>query len=343
MKFIRCVCYVYLYLILSMKAFCAFAQHKLSDQSNNTNQFPWSNTDVQSINCRHGVYLSRSVCLPKDYQKASVPVLALAKSLEVMVVLNVSKIDVNDKVGTITVELSIMLSWLDSGIVVDPSSADIQTFGFTVLQSSQIDEIWNPDITIYNMVAFQRLSILNPTNGYLKISYYPLDKEYYIYYLFDGQVTVYCNFQFNQYPMDKQECELRVGSHSYGSYLVFKFLKPDLPKYHLEDIGHDIEITYFETLYWDEKRNNGTDKFPRAGNIKQVGLTIGMNRYLQPFIMRYYLPCIAILVISQTSFLVPPTAIPGRVALLVTIFLTLTNIFIGQQVSPIVHDLIDKI
>ena len=57
-----------------------------------------------------------------------------------------------------------------------------------------------------------------------------------------------------------------------------------------------------------------------------------MSRRLQPFIMECYLPCIAIVIVSHISFILPLDAIPGRVALLVTQFLTLTNICIHQQV-----------
>ena len=41
---------------------------------------------------------------------------------------------------------------------------------------------------------------------------------------------------------------------------------------------------------------------------------------------------IAIVVVAQISFIIPMSAIPGRVALVVTQFLTLTNIFIHEMV-----------
>ena len=66
------------------------------------------------------------------------------------------------------------------------------------------------------------------------------------------------------------------------------------------------------------------------GNIE---LRLQMDRVLSPFLFKYYLPCMAIVVVSQISFVIPPNAIPGRVALIVTQFLTLTNIFIYQMVS----------
>ena len=64
-----------------------------------------------------------------------------------------------------------------------------------------------------------------------------------------------------------------------------------------------------------------------------VGFHIQMTRLLSPFMMKYYIPSIAIVIVSEIGFMVPLTAIPGRVALLVTQFLTLVNLFIYQMVS----------
>ena len=59
---------------------------------------------------------------------------------------------------------------------------------------------------------------------------------------------------------------------------------------------------------------------------------IEMKRRLLPFVIQYYLPCIAIIIVSLISFLISIESLPARVSLLVTQFLTLTNILIAQQV-----------
>merc|ERR1719510_1340151 len=52
------------------------------------------------------------------------------------------------------------------------------------------------------------------------------------------------------------------------------------------------------------------------------------------------MPCATIVIISQISFLIPPEQVPGRISLLVTTFLILVNIFIGQQAdSPSSNEL----
>ena len=80
-----------------------------------------------------------------------------------------------------------------------------------------------------------------------------------------------------------------------------------------------MSITFF-----DHQRNHGNNT---------VGISIKMSRMVNSFILKYYIPCIAIALVSEVSFVIPVTAIPGRVALLVTQFLTLINLFIYQMVS----------
>ena len=60
-----------------------------------------------------------------------------------------------------------------------------------------------------------------------------------------------------------------------------------------------------------------------------------IDRILRPFIFRYYLPCAAIVMVSALSFIIPVAALPGRIGLAVTQFLTLTSIFIHQMVRAV--------
>ena len=141
-------------------------------------------------------------------------------------------------------------------------------------------------------------------------------------YTLETKAMIYCNFDFNAYPMDVQTCSLRFGSKSSGLDLV---LFDPFNMYHVqkeyEAADFDIIIDFF----------NGYLEGPRSNKI--VGYDVKMRRMLEPFFMMYYLPCMAILVVSVISFAVPLTATPGRIALLVTLFLTLTNLFIYQMVN----------
>ena len=63
-----------------------------------------------------------------------------------------------------------------------------------------------------------------------------------------------------------------------------------------------------------------------------VGFDIEMERILKPYIMEYYLPCVASILVSHIGFVIPVKSIPGRAALLVTQFLSLINLFIAGMV-----------
>ena len=79
-------------------------------------------------------------------------------------------------------------------------------------------------------------------------------------------------------------------------------------------------------------------KFPHVifqDNSSPTGIKvlIELERRLLPFILKYYLPAMASAVVSLVNYLIPVDCMPARVSLLVTQFLTLTNILIYQQVG----------
>ena len=142
-------------------------------------------------------------------------------------------------------------------------------------------------------------------------------------YTLETKAMVYCDFDFRAYPMDLQTCSLRFESKSSG--LDLELFDP-LDTYHnekdYEASEFEVKVTFLDG-YLDEKRKSN----------KAVGYDVKMERKIQPYFMMYYLPCMAILLVSIISFAIPLNAIPGRVGLLVTLFLTLTNLFIYEMVN----------
>ena len=57
-----------------------------------------------------------------------------------------------------------------------------------------------------------------------------------------------------------------------------------------------------------------------------VGFQLQLKRWRAPIIINTYLPCMMLILISFIGFLIPVHMVPGRMALLVTIFLMLVNI-----------------
>jgi hypothetical protein len=63
------------------------------------------------------------------------------------------------------------------------------------------------------------------------------------------------------------------------------------------------------------------------GNFSLAGFEMVLHRYVSTYIITYYLPSGLFVIVSWISFLIPMDVIPGRMALLVTLFLVLVNIF----------------
>merc|ERR1712038_558237 len=63
------------------------------------------------------------------------------------------------------------------------------------------------------------------------------------------------------------------------------------------------------------------------GNFSLAGFEMVLTRYVSTYIITYYLPSGLCVIVSWISFLIPMDVIPGRMALLVTLFLVLVNIF----------------
>lgn len=72
-----------------------------------------------------------------------------------------------------------------------------------------------------------------------------------------------------------------------------------------------------------------------------TGFAISLTRYPYPFFFDTYLPTELLTLISFIGFVIPVEIVPGRTALLVTIFLMLINISnMVQHRGPVVRKII---
>jgi len=62
------------------------------------------------------------------------------------------------------------------------------------------------------------------------------------------------------------------------------------------------------------------------GNYSVVGHEMSLRRQYEMYIIKSFMPTFALVLMASISFKIPGVAIPGRMALLITIFLVLVNI-----------------
>ena len=97
--------------------------------------------------------------------------------------------------------------------------------------------------------------------------------------------------------------------------------------------------TYFPVIGTSIRVHNIV--FLVSGNYAACGFQIQLVRKTMQYLVQVYLPSCMFVVVSWVSFLIKPEVVPGRMALLVTLFLVLINIFNSvRSAEPfIVHKL----
>ena len=135
--------------------------------------------------------------------------------------------------------------------------------------------------------------------------------------------TISCHFDFSNFPFDTNTCLFRLKFRNVDISLAFVketfatlVRRSDVDGFKIEVRPIHTRNTSFSGMYFTD-----------------VDHYITLQRQAPKYFYQYYIPCITIVVASSFSFIIPLSAIPGRVALVVTQFLTLTNIFINQMVS----------
>ena len=280
-----------------------------------------------------GDLLEKGVCIEESYQKYFAPKKGRTKVHSTIEYQKVRKIDAKEQ--TLSIDLILTLQWLDPNIRTNFTTHEMLSQGVALVPEAT-KQIWTPDLYIWNSTALKAKEewaslkqskvstneLLSETE--LLNSYTTVELQYEI------KTTVYCNFHFDQYPMDEQTCSIKIGSGSGEAIFVLK----------------DKEEGYHTVKSYNAVGKNITIKFFGKGNLNgsdTIGFQVKMTRLLRPYVMKYYIPSMAVVLVSEIGFVIPLTAIPGRVALLVTQFLTLVNLFIYHMVNSKRYQIIQDI
>ena len=288
-------------------------------------------TEKHESNCGEGNYLTRDICLRHNYDvTGNIHSEEALKEIHTNITVKGIR-EINDKKRFMVVDVKIVFTWHDGGIIRNKSSkSDPQIRPRTEIQlvGRQVGEIWKPEIYIYNLSKFDMLKVSDPISRVsvvrMKNSDIHEDNDTMVKHVLEGTASVYCSFEHNDYPMDHQTCQLQISSEICNADFLLHSGEIVFGAEYSSDF--DMEIAFYnEHLIRDCK-----------GRV--VGIRVKMRRLVLPFFMKYCLPSVSIVIVSGISFIIPLNSLPARVALLVTQFLTLTNIFIHQQVILTIHN-----
>ena len=278
----------------------------------------------------------KNLCISKDYQVDDEPTEKEVKPV-FMRFQRTEVTNVNDQGQTLTIEVKAISIWEDNRLQANFLSNNdmIKIPSPTVEETSKI---WIPFASVYIWNLKTRTYILDPvtitiigvrsselTNDFYSINTFSPNSSV-VWSSINWRITVGCQFEFSMFPFDENNCTLKMGFRNMP-VVLYKNSVPTLleNKLQYEKIGFNFKLRHLPIITKCDKM---------LGDCwTSFGYDIKIDRVTSKYLFQYYVPCVTIVMTSTLSFIVPSTASPGRIALVVTQFLTLTNIFIYQKVN----------
>ncbi len=262
-------------------------------------------------------------CLNSDYEKHIRPEVKEATHINIKLkITEIEKID--DSNLTMTVHMDFDVQWRDQRLEITENTTIWDTSdpmqAWVILDQELVDDyLWIPDIAVYNLKEFQMSWVLHPM---ATVDLFP-DKT--IHYVFAARVTFGCNFFFENFPLDRQQCEFFVGSYGHtkeemvlnGSYVQLHRDRQRPLQYQTEIV--DLEET---KKTYQSKNEQGVVQ----EEYSTAGFKVKMARGYSVFLTRTYFPAALMVIVSFISYLIGQEEVVGRLALLVTLTLIEINI-----------------
>jgi hypothetical protein len=226
--------------------------------------------------------------------------------------------EVDDMKQTLSISMYFIIKWLEPRLIINEAAKDWNDLNYGLTDTVDIAPeylkyFWNPDLEIYGMESFNSKTILKEMSS-LKIL-----KTHHIEYMARVDITISCRMSFDQYPLDHQECPFRIGSYYSAEDTVncndsYKYIEE-----RQRSLQYSIKIG---SLPIKDRRY-----FFDSKSYAVCGINIYLRRTRKQTFFQVYLTSILFVVVSWVSFIIRPEVVPGRMGLLVMIFLILINTF----------------
>ena len=271
-----------------------------------------------------------NVCITRSYQSDKGPEIENAHS--VWVKFGSRKIlEIEERKKFVTISIAMKVVWKDSRLWSKLSDLETPNKLASITKTGQ--QIWFPLVTPW----IQRLKEITPlydpiiardvylglgsaVNALLGVNSFQANDTF-VFTTPKWKVKIFCDFDFSKYPFDEKICPLKMSATGLNITMYGKRYKKT--RQLVDEFDIKTEVAVFGS-YYNEVLKSTNSVF---------GINYYMKRKLSTYIYRYFLPSSMIVAMSFFSLMIPLSALPGRVAMIVTLFLTLTNIFIHHMVN----------
>jgi len=226
--------------------------------------------------------------------------------------------NINDKEQSMMVHMYFAVMWLEPRLVINESAVEWEEdrtgpSGEVNESPETLKYLWYPELEIYGLETFGRQRVLKEMSGVR------MGKNKTINYELGVRVTISCRMVFDDYPLDDHSCQFQVGSY----YDTIETVT--CKSYYIYDQERQRSLQHFIQIE-DLPQHFSIVDLP-SGSYASCGFQVRIQRKQMQFVVQVYLPSFMFVIVSWVSFLVKPEVVPGRMAMLVTLFLVLINIF----------------
>jgi len=236
--------------------------------------------------------------------------------------------EIRDSDQVLKIPMYFTVTWEENRLIIDESHRSWEDDstgpkGENTEEAETLNHLWRPNLEIYGLEDFQKHNILGEMAG-LRIT-----KDKRIKYDIKVTIEISCQMDFSEYPFDKHVCTFQVGSYFYDKNSMTcssKFFDPSAESDFLErNLQH---IVKFQKLSSSKKVVRLT-----SGEYSACGFEVLLQRKHEPLVYQVYIPCILFVTVSWISFIINPEVVPGRMSLLVILFLVIINVFNNVKAS----------
>jgi len=224
-------------------------------------------------------------------------------------------LDIDEKAQLVSLETTLRFFWKDRRIKPKAEFLESEdSFGlYTSLNPSMANNMWMPDIFIDQAKALR-----TPTY-FVKPANIRVYNDSLIRYSARVNFDVACNMDFHMYPVDEQDCVIKLESFGLqNKQMHMNWLKDGLT------VNPDIHLAQFEfsTMLLEEYTTDYYDlQYPG------LELKLHLKRLIAYHVVQTYIPSTVFVILAWLSMFIPPESVPGRVGMGMTTMLTLTAMF----------------
>ncbi|KAG5679171.1 hypothetical protein PVAND_008761 [Polypedilum vanderplanki] len=202
--------------------------------------------------------------------------------------ITVIHMDLIESKGILETHAWLKLRWNDGKFKWDPKAYD----NITMIHMAA-DEVWQPDLTVYNSAEATLVDHFAKTN---KLIY----SDGSVLWVPTSKFETYCTMNLKMWPFDEQNCEIKLGSWTYNAYQLNLFLDKEKP----------AETDHFHHVEWDLLKVTGErhEKYYSCCPEPYPDITfyLQFRRRSPMFKAIAVVPAAVIVFMTLTAFWLPP-------------------------------------